>query len=43
MKLNFQKNRVVSRKIAFFVVGLIFTPHTICFNIVFWQGSLIWN
>ena len=33
LKLSFQKNKVVTGKTSFFVIGLFGTLHTICLNI----------
>ena len=41
LKLNFQKNEVVSGKSPFFVIGPFCTPHSICLNIGFWQVSSV--
>ena len=38
---HFQKNKVESGKTLFFVVGPFCTPHSIYFNIDFWQGSFV--
>ena len=43
LKQSFQKNKVVTVKTLFFVIGLFGTPNSICLNIGFWQGSLVWN
>ena len=40
---EFQKNKVVSGKSAFFVIGPFCTPRSICLNIGFWQGSFVWK
>ena len=36
LKQNFQKNKVVTSKTAFFVIGPFCTSHFICLNIGFW-------
>ena len=44
MKQNYQKkNKVVTGKTPFFVIGPFCTPHSICLNIGFWQGSFVWK
>ena len=40
---KFSKNKVVSDKTPFFVVDPFCTPHSICLNTGFWQGSFIWK
>ena len=42
-KLNFRKNKVVTGKTPFFVIGSFCTPHSICLNIGFWQISFVWK
>ena len=39
MKQNFQKNKVVTGKIPFFVIGPFCSHHFIFLNIGFWYGS----
>ena len=34
-KINFSRNKVVSDKAPFFVIGKSCTPHSICYNIEF--------
>ena len=43
LKQNFRKNKVVTGKTRFFVIGLFCTPHSICLNIGFWQSSFVWT
>ena len=43
LQSNFQKNKVVSGKILFFMISPFCTPHPICRNISFSQGSLLWK
>ena len=39
----FIKIKVVTGKTPFFVTGAFCTPHSICLNIGFWQGSFVWK
>ena len=39
----FKKNELVTGKAPFFVIGLFRTPHSVCLNIGFWQGSFVWK
>ena len=41
LKQNFRKKKVVTDKTPFFVIGQFCTPHSICFNIGFWQSSFV--
>ena len=39
----FQKNKVVTGKTPFFVIGPFCSRHSICLNIGFWQSSFEWK
>ena len=41
LKQNFQKNKVVTGKTPFLVIGLFCTHHSICLNIGFQYGSFV--
>ena len=43
LKQNFWKNKVVTGKTRFFVIGPFCTPHSICLKIGFWQSSFVWT
>ena len=43
LKINLQKNNVVSGKTLFNAIGPFCTPRSICLNISFWQGRFIWK
>ena len=43
LKQNFQKTKIVTGKCPFYVIGPSCTPHSICLNIGFWQGSFAWK
>ena len=43
LKQNFQKNKVVTGKAPFFVIGQFSTHHSICLNAGFWCGSFVWK
>ena len=43
LKLNFQKNKVVTGKTLFFVIGSFCSHHSICLNIGFWHGTFVWK
>ena len=38
-----QKNKIVTGKTSFFVIGPFYTHHSICLNIGFWYGSFPWK
>ena len=41
MRQYFQKNKAVTGKIQFFVIGPFCTLHSSCLNIGFWRGSFV--
>ena len=41
MKENSQKNKVVTGRTPFFVIGPFCTHYSICLNIVFWYASFV--
>ena len=41
LEQNFRKNKKVTGKTSFFVIGLSCTPHSICLNINFWLSSFL--
>ena len=43
LKQNFQKNKIVAKKIPSFVISPFCTHHSICLNIGFWYGSFVWK
>ena len=43
LKQNFQKYKVVTGKILFFMIRPLCTHHSICLNICFWHDSLYGN
>ena len=42
-KQNFRKNKVVTGKTPFFLIGPFCTHHSICFNTGFRHGSFVWK
>ena len=40
---KFSKNKEVTGKPPFFVIGPFCTSHSICLNTSFWQGSFVWK
>ena len=43
LKQNFHKNKVVTGRTSFFVIGLFCTHHFFCLNIGVWYGSFVWK
>ena len=43
LKQKFKKNKVVTGKTSFFVIGPLCTHDSICLNIGFWYDSFIWK
>ena len=43
MKLNFQKNQLVSGKSTFFVTDLSCTLYPLCLKIGIWQVGSLWK
>ena len=43
LKQKFKKNKVVTGKTSFFVIGPLCTHHSVCLNIGFWYDSFIWK
>ena len=43
LKHNFQKNKVVTGKTPFFLVGPFCSDHFSCLNIGFWYDSFVWK
>ena len=43
LKQNFRKNKVITSKALFFVIGPSCTPHSVCLNVGFWLGSFVWK
>ena len=43
LKQNFWKNKVVTDKTPFFVIGLFWTFHSNCLNIGFWHCNFAWK
>ena len=41
LKQDFQKNKVVTGKTPFYVIGPFCNHHSICLNIGFWYGSFV--
>ena len=37
-----KKKKIDTGKTVFFVIGPFCTPHSICLNIGFWEGSFVW-
>ena len=42
MKQIFLKNKIDTGETVYFVIGPFCTPHSICLNIGFWEGSFVW-
>ena len=38
-----QKNKIVTGKTPFFVIGLFCAHRSICLSIEFWYGSFVWK
>ena len=43
MRRNFEKNKVVTGKTPFFVIGQFCGHHFICLKIGFWYGTFVWK
>ena len=43
LKQIFRKNKIVTGKTQFFVIGPFCTPHSICLNVGFWQSRFVWK
>ena len=43
MKENFLKNKVITVKTPFFVIGPFCTHHSVCLNICFWCCCFVWR
>ena len=43
LKQNSQKNKAVTGKTPFFVIGPFCSHHFICLNTGFWYGSFVWK